>query len=837
MLTPESISQRVLILTELSDSMGHNRTTMFPIRISTKIGLFITVLILLGVASCAQPEVRSVKHIYFFTNIPLSLDGYIQEFEQTYPNIRVHVFYDLPDREWPRHYDAALLSIQPQDTLLLQDLTPFADADPAFRPEDFLPGTLAAGRAHDRWVVLPLGMDFHVLLYDTQQLAEAGVPQPTAEWTWADLKEAIVQIDRAKARSRSGRAASFTLRYITLANWLLTQIQPYRQVGERYEPRLNDPEVLAALRGHRDLLSYLGLHVEELNASLPMWDPVTPLSQGHVAMAVVRYSQLSFMASVLQANPYIAYAPLPQPVWVGVDGPGDVRLGPVLAMSRGSQVQPEVWRWFVFFSERFLPVNKVPTRRALLSRMKRPPSLTPAQQEALLTAVTQGLRRWAQDPHAAVRHILGRYLVQLLVQLAAEEVDVDAVQQQAAAAVASWYNRPKDPEPFTVMPPIPPEELARKKRLRVMQEGLASPEARSYVQAFERTHPEWWVSFWPGAAEADAVAFDVDPGVPLAATGAFLTPLMTVEHIGEVAPHLREEDFWPQALSLPSWQGRLPGLPVALSPVLLFYAPNVFIQLELPPPDASWSVHDVWNVAAVIHEKASHLIPYAPQDGYELAFVLEQQGISLFSDALVPQFTAAPVLRALEQLRTWVGPGPLLRGTRPAALMFAFRYAPAGYVPVALMPRPGTRWPVRVFLVGVNRRSPHPRIAWEWAVFAVEHPELVAQGMPALRRLAQDEATRARLGEPRYTAAMTTLQRVPPTPLTDADVLKSLALWWFDQALRAVGPEADLAQVLAPAQAKAEAFLTCTGGEVGDWEHVVACLRQVDPTHPLARTE
>ncbi len=802
-----------------------------------KVRLFIIVLILLETVSCAQPQVRSIKHIYFFTDIPLSLDRYIQEFEHTYPNIRIHVFYGLPDGEWPRHYDAALLSVKPHDTRLLQDLTPFADADPAFRPQDFLPGTLAASREHDRWVILPLGMDFHLLLYDTQQLAEAGVPQPTPEWTWAELKEAIIHIDRTKTRSRSGRAASFTLRYIALANWLLTQVQPYREVEGRYEPRLNDSEVLVALKAHRNLLPYLGLPTKDLNTFPPVWDPITPLSKGRVAMAVVRYSQLSFATPVLQANPHIAYAPLPQPVWVGVDGPGDVRLGPVLAMSRGSQAQPEVWRWFAFLSERFVPVNRVPTRRTLLSRMKRPLLLTPAQQEALLTAVTQGLSRWAQAPHAMERYIIGRYLVQLMVQLDAGEGNVDAIQQQVAAEVSSWYKRPKDPESFTVMPPIPPEDLARKKRLRVMQEGLASPETRSYVQAFEKTHPEWWVSFWPRAAEADVIGIEVAPDAPFAATGAFLTPLMSVEHIGEVAPNLREEGFWPQALSLPSWQGRLPGLPVALSPMLLFYAPNMFSQLGLPPPDASWSVHDVWNAAAIIHEKAPYLIPYVPQDGYELAFVLEQQGISLFSDALVPQFTAAPVLRALEQLHTWVGPGPLLRGSRSAALLFTSRYPPTAYVPVALTPRPGTRWPVRVTLVGVNRRSPHPRMAWEWAAFTVEHPELVARGLPALRRLAQSETTQARLGEGYHSAAMTMLQRVPPTPLTDADVLKGLALWWFDRALRTAGPKADLPQVLAPAQAKAEAFLTCTGGKAEDWEHVVACLRQVDPTHPLARTK
>ena len=802
-----------------------------------RVRLLFAVLVLLGTVACAPPRAQSVKHIYFFTDIPVSLDAYVREFEHTYPNIRIHVFYGHPDGEWPRHYDAALLSVKPHDTLLLQDLTPFADADPAFRPQDFLPGTLEAGREHDRWVILPLGLDFQLILYDTHQLAEAGVPQPTPEWTWNDLKEAIIHIGQTKARSRSGSAAFFILRYITLANWLLTQIQPYREVEGRYEPRLNDPDVLAALKTHRDLIPYLGLSTKELNTSPPVWDPITPLSTGRVAMALVPFSQLSFAAPILQANPHIAYAPLPQPVWVGVDGPGDVRLGPVLAMSRGSQVQPEVWRWFVFLSQRFVPVNKVPTRRALLSRMKRPTLLTPVQQETLLATVTQGLSRWAQDPHAAARHIMGRYLVQLLVQLDAGEGDADAIQQQAAAEISARYKQPKEPEPFTVVPPIPPEDLARKKRLRVMQEGLASPEARSYVQAFERAHPEWWVSFWPRATDADVIGIKVAPDAPFAAAGAFLTPLMSVEHIGEVAPNLREEDFWPQALSLPSWQGRLPGLPVALSPTLLFYAPNIFNQLELPPPDASWSVHDVWNAAAIIHEKAPYLIPYVPQDGYELAFVLEQQGIPLFSDALVPQFTAAPVLRALEQLRAWVGPGPLLRGSRSAALLFISRYPPTAYVSVALSPRPGTRWPVSVTLAGVNRRSPHPRIAWEWAAFTVEHPELVARGLPALRRLAQSESTRARLGEGYHAAAMTMLRRVPPTPLTDADVLEGLALWWFDRALRTAGPETDLAQALAPAQAKAEAFLTCTGGRAEDWEHVLTCLRQVDPTHPMVRTE
>ena len=802
----------------------------------TRTYLLLIFAILAGIiSSCGESPSRS-HHIYFVSTMPI--EAYVTEFSNDHPGIQVHAYYSfrINDDNWPKHFDAALLPIKPRDTALLMDLSPFVESD--IHREDFLPGALEAASADGRITVIPVDMDVLTLLVDTRQLQDAGAPLPSPHWTWDDLLQMAVTVGRHKREQGGGFVFFRHEETRLLFNLLFEHTQPYTRRDGRYVPLLDD-------RQTRQYIQQLRRVIPDLTSAphlLSDADPIQLLRERTVAMAIVPYRYLKQHAEQLQETPYLLYTALPQPDYSG----DNLRIYTSLAMSRGTAEPRIVWTWLHFLSRRLPPApDFLPARRAAASI---PPSAgTPADTlpipDDLLRTVQQGesKRHAVPDPEALIIIYNGMLiLLQTPVQDQSEfDALVTAVQTQIRQELSDWYaRRSASPENIAVIPYTSPEEA--KHRTNTLRVHIMPPPPvdfttfRHALKPFLQEHPQWDVQFWWLRSQADAVSLPYKTW--------FFTPLsanfLTVEQVEEVRAGMREGDFFPQAVSPFRWQSRLPGLPVLLRPLVLAYDADTLQRLGAPQPDGHWTVADVWNTAKQLSPRTPFPPAYVAHSGWEFAFLLDQLGIPVFTPELRPRFTAPDVLHALETLRGMTHGGPLIQ---PAGRsLFTFTFSDVIPLPsprfTPLAPRKNSRWPLEVHFTTVNRQSPHPRIAWEWAAFTVEHPELVARGLPALRRLAQSESTRARLGEGYYAAAMTMLRRVPPTPLTDADVLEGLALWWFDRALRTAGPEADLAQALAPAQAKAEAFLTCTGGRAEDWEHVLTCLRQVDPTHPMVRT-
>lgn len=73
------------------------------------------------------------------------------------------------------------------DAVGLLDLTPLMNADPAFDPNDFLPGVLDFTRSDSRTFGYPLSIQPHVLTYSANGFQQAGVPLPVNGWTIGDF--------------------------------------------------------------------------------------------------------------------------------------------------------------------------------------------------------------------------------------------------------------------------------------------------------------------------------------------------------------------------------------------------------------------------------------------------------------------------------------------------------------------------------------------------------------------------------------------------------------------------------------------------------------------------
>lgn len=77
------------------------------------------------------------------------------------------------------------------------DLTA-AVADPAFGWDDFYEGERAVATVGDRVVAVPALVDNLALVYNKRLFADAGAPEPTADWSWDDYRSA------AKALTNEG---------------------------------------------------------------------------------------------------------------------------------------------------------------------------------------------------------------------------------------------------------------------------------------------------------------------------------------------------------------------------------------------------------------------------------------------------------------------------------------------------------------------------------------------------------------------------------------------------------------------------------------------------------
>lgn len=152
---------------------------------------------------------------------------------------------------------------------------------------------------------------------------------------------------------------------------------------------------------------------------------------------------------------------------------------------------------------------------------------------------------------------------------------------------------------------------------------------------------------------------------------------------------------------------------------------------------------------------------------------------------------------------------------------------------VALQPQPGTEWPVNLILSGVNSGSTKVQMAWEWIAHLAQWDGMHGDDiLPAVRAVATSENTHLELGDERYTAYLTTLERDTARADSEETLIQDVAVTWFDQAL-IEAKSGDLEPALEQAQVKAKQFIDCQAGKA-DLQTLTTCVRQVDPEHWLA---
>jgi ABC-type glycerol-3-phosphate transport system substrate-binding protein len=175
--------------------------------------------------------------------------------------------------EYAADFDCFYIPSTLADTTGLLNLDPLMDSDPAFDPDDFLPGVLDRVRQGDQTFGYPLSVQPQVLTYNVEGFQQAGVPLPANGWTTSDFVATVGAIKAA-----TGEAALNTNFGIAEHLFILVEAFGGLPIDFRSDPPTVDftsPQNVEAVRRVLDLvregyISYWSsLHPEnEVNPSM-----------------------------------------------------------------------------------------------------------------------------------------------------------------------------------------------------------------------------------------------------------------------------------------------------------------------------------------------------------------------------------------------------------------------------------------------------------------------------------------------------------------------------------------------------------------------------------------
>ena len=177
---------------------------------------FVLVLAALLISACgskpaeqAPADQEPVEITFTMWGAPEELavwQAVVDDFQKEKPNITVKVDVADWDSYWTKlntliaggtppdvfAMDAPLF-LDWQSRGALENLQPYIDANPGFL-DDVYPQTLSAYKTADGYYGLPRDFQTIVLFYNKDMFDAAGVPYPTADWTYDDLKEAAKKL-------------------------------------------------------------------------------------------------------------------------------------------------------------------------------------------------------------------------------------------------------------------------------------------------------------------------------------------------------------------------------------------------------------------------------------------------------------------------------------------------------------------------------------------------------------------------------------------------------------------------------------------------------------------
>ncbi|MEM8531330.1 MAG: extracellular solute-binding protein [Chloroflexota bacterium] len=797
---------------------------------------------------------------------------YIRQFNDINPDIKVE-FVSLDDiAPITSPEEEALATVEAVDTAqpvrvglwermhpYYRDLRPLMEADANFDPSDFHPSSLEDATVDGGIYVLPHTRFVPLLSYNKELFAAQGIPEPTADWTWQDLRAAAEQLAQREDNevttygllgdvSGSGTTAVIgELMTIdpTLATTPVSQAEIDVDIAvQAIEQVLNLAETGAVYvrsdEGETNR-TYIGL----VNAGkIGMWPTGLlndPLDQPAFEVGTIPFPDI----------PILLYSI--------IDG---------YVMSPGTQHPEAAWRWLSFLSQQSVPLElfsesfyTVPARISVTEesdRWQRFDALTIETIQADLSeplvpysvAATRtadwlvtggGLRRvlnGEQTALVAAQEAQTELEAFKLAEQAQPDVDVDTLVVEAPVADTA----PADASTITFASNVV--------NLQPLVDQFHQEQAEVFVQLEAVNNP----TLTDLANTTDCFATWAPP------TSAQQAALLDLRPLWDADTTL-SRDVFPSAVLAPFEQdGALYGLPHRVDIPTLHYNPALFDAANLTYPTADWSLDDFVASATQLTQERDDLYGFAVVGDHTTALEWWLQREGVLQDTGELTWTDPDVLAALQgyvDLLTSTSPHKQLVGytsTSPPDLTTQLvtgeqvamwldgrlTFGDTHYLgdgETIQVPLPGGTIENRAEDVEVTTGlyiaadTPHADACWQWLRYVSDNVTGIIGGMPArtddviTERFAQD----AEPGQSevhavyREALARATNREVQTFFLHDPN----LDPFWFYRALDQALQGANLEQELTNAQQLTEAYLACVdaGGVGGD------CAVETDPDY------
>lgn len=826
-------------------------------------------------------------------------DNLIKPFEAENPDIKVNIVNaDSPnyDNDTEAYLDAMQDYVSAADLVLVNeanlnpvvtragfflDLNPVIRADADFNVDDFYPQMWQSFQWDGSQWAIPVAADLTTLIYVPEAFDNAGLTYPDEFWTLADFENAIralSEFDETGAVSKQG-FANFSETATTSLLLSLAGVGTYDPTQFEGVPDFSNANLETALTDYKELQD-TGL----LNpSSSGDFDLSVPMLIGQTLIATANIPGLDVER---------ALAPLPGGhAGLNVNG---------IAISAGSQYPEQAYRLIEYASTSpsvttaFL--SALPARRSLVGVE------ADIEGNSLLTSVLTGpspemipqLEALLEVSFPGNEILFASYITDALIKMGTDNVDartaLQEVQIDAVNAIQMGADRRADTVINVATPPpdiaaaAPAGEVAFRFGIQGFGAGIPNQnEWDAVVEAFVANDP------LVGAIELDAINIlgDNDLNTITETYDCFyqssnIVPSADLSLLLPLDPLINSDftfdasDIVGGAMEQMRRENQIWGVPLHVSPQVLYYNPTIFSEYGAFPPFPGWTTADFENAVRTIKFSPDDPAPFVSRDpgtATHLLLLMAAYGgvpMDYSTSPLTINFTDPAVEEAIRQVLTLARDGyieytPLsetqtafnLVGSDEVVAMysqllggFAFFGGSDDDYERSLFPQ-GVNYTALAYDVGAGHVSANTQVA-EGCYRFISHlrtqPQLFGS-MPILRSLINSPDLAASQGETAaefYNAFDALMQNSNAIVFPSGFNLNSggelFAITWlyrvFDKFVE--DENTDLAFELSEAQLFADSYLECIaqippedlqGGDfIASYRLYRECAIKIDPT-------
>jgi multiple sugar transport system substrate-binding protein len=314
---------------------------------------------------------RAVEIAYRMGQRSRALEALMVDFHEAHPEIRLRLKAQPADRLTTTIEDLAngvdVVGVWPGceavSAQLFLDLLPLVDSDSEFRLDDFYPVAVAPYQSQGRLWALPHELQAYMLFYNKKVFDAAGLPYPTAGWSWDDLLATAKQLTQAAATPpRWGLGLHFS-DWTALPMLLAAQGQActYRTEASDVQdsPRLDTPALAGGLQWTLDLARVYQVMPEPSLDFVTFGEGSERFQNGTVAMVIATQRSLGYHIAERDEKVDLGVAPLP------VDGcPATAYFAIGHAITAETAHPRAAWAWLTYLNRHVSTIETWPARRS-----------------------------------------------------------------------------------------------------------------------------------------------------------------------------------------------------------------------------------------------------------------------------------------------------------------------------------------------------------------------------------------------------------------------------------------------------------------------------------------